>query len=149
MHQKKGRKLGRTAAHRKAMMSNLAGALITHKKIKTTDARAKELRSYIEPMITAAKRGDLHARRQVLKKLKHKDIVHILFTDIAPQFADRKGGYTRIIKLGFRDNDRASISMIELVDLVGTDTGKKAKTKPAKAETTKKAKEPEKEQAEE
>ncbi len=137
MHQKSGRKLGRTAAHRKAMLSNLAAALITHKKIKTTDARAKELRRYIEPLITFAKRGDLNSRRQVLRKLKHKNIVNTLFNDVAPVYADRKGGYTRIVKLGFRDNDRASVSIIELVDMVGADTGKKAKAKPAKTESEK------------
>ncbi len=132
-HQKSGRKLGRTAAHRKAMLSNMAAALITHKKIKTTDARAKELRTYIEPLITIAKRGDLHARRQVLKKLHHKNIVTTLFDDVAPVYADRNGGYTRIVKLGFRDNDRASVSLIELVDMVGVDTSAKVKKSAKKA----------------
>ena len=117
-HKKSGRKLGRKTAHRKAMMSNLASALITHKKIKTTDAKAKELRSYIEPLVTFAKSGDLHARRQVLKKIPHKSIVSELFDTIGPTFADRNGGYTRITKLGFRDNDRAPVSVIEFVDLM-------------------------------
>ncbi len=129
-HKKSGRKLGRTAAHRKAMLSNMAAALITYKKIKTTDPRAKELRRYIEPLITFAKRGDMHARRQVLKKLHHKNIVNTLFSEIAPVYANRNGGYTRIIKLGFRDNDRAPISLIELVDIVGTEsTGEDKKSK--------------------
>ena len=118
-HNKIGRKLGRKTAHRKALMSNLASALITHKKIKTTDAKAKELRMYIEPLVTFAKRGDLHSRRQVLKKIKHKSIVRELFDNIGPTFSDRNGGYTRIIKLGFRDNDCAPISMIEFVDMIG------------------------------
>ncbi len=126
-HQKSGRKLGRTAAHRKAVLSNMAAALITYKKIKTTDARAKELRRFIEPLITFAKRGDLHARRQVLKKIRHKNIVNTLFNDVAPVYSNRNGGYTRITKLGFRDNDRASISLIELIDMVGIESTEKEK----------------------
>ena len=118
-HNKIGRKLGRKTAHRKALMSNLASALITHKKIKTTDAKAKELRMYIEPLVTFAKKGDLHSRRQVLKKIRHKSIVRELFDNIGPTFLNRNGGYTRIIKLGFRDNDCAPISMIEFVDMIG------------------------------
>ena len=118
-HNKTGRKLSRKTAHRKALMSNLAVALITHKKIKTTDAKAKELRTYVEPLITFAKRGDLHARRQVLKKIRHKNIVRELFDNIGPSFSDRNGGYTRITKLGFRDNDCAPVSIIEFVDMVG------------------------------
>ena len=118
-HKKSGRKLSRKTAHRKALMANLAVALITHKKIKTTDAKAKELRTYVEPLITFAKRGDLHARRQVLKKIRHKNVVRELFDNIGPSFSDRNGGYTRITKLGFRDNDCAPVSMIEFVDMVG------------------------------
>ena len=118
-HNKTGRKLGRKTAHRKALMSNLASALITHKKIKTTDAKAKELRMYIEPLVTFAKKGDLHSRRQVLKKIRHKSIVRELFNNIGPTFSNRNGGYTRIIKLGFRDNDCAPISMIEFVGMIG------------------------------
>ena len=138
-HQKSGRKLGRTAAHRKATLSNMAAALITYKKIKTTDARAKELRRFIEPLITFAKRGDLHARRQVLKKIRHKNIVNTLFNDVAPVYSNRNGGYTRITKLGFRDNDRASISLVELIDMVGIEStekekkGKKKDTSPSDA----------------
>ncbi len=116
-HKKAGRKLSRKSAHRKALMSNLASALITHKKIKTTDAKAKELRKFIEPMVTFAKRGDLHARRQVLKRIKHKTIVRELFENIGPCYSTRDGGYTRIIKLGFRDNDRAPVSIIEFVGI--------------------------------
>ena len=100
-------------------MSNLASALITHKRIKTTDAKAKELRMYIEPLVTYAKKGDIHSRRQVLKKIRHKSIVRELFDNIGPTFSNRNGGYTRIIKLGFRDNDCAPISMIEFVDMIG------------------------------
>ena len=118
-HNKTARKLGRKTAHRKALMSNLASALITNKRIKTTDAKAKELRKYIEPLVTFAKKGDLHSRRQVLKKIRHKSIVRELFDNIGPTFSNRNGGYTRIIKLGLRDNDCALISMIEFVDMVG------------------------------
>ena len=118
-HNKTGRKLGRKTAHRKALMSNLASALITNKRIKTTDAKAKELRKYIEPLITFAKKGDLHSRRQVLKKIRHKSIVRELFEDIGPTFSNRNGGYTRIIKLGIRGNDCAPISMIEFVGVIG------------------------------
>jgi len=116
-HNKSGRKLGRKTASRKALMSNLASALITHKRIKTTDAKAKELRMYVEPLVTFAKRGDLHARRQVLKKIPRKTIIHELFDTIGPSFSDRDGGYTRITKLGFRDNDRAPMSLIEFVGM--------------------------------
>jgi len=117
-HRKSGRKLGRKAAHRKALMSNLSMALILNKKIKTTDPKAKELRSFIEPLITRAKKGDVHSRRQVLKSISHKPTVRELFDVIAPAFSERNGGYTRITKLGFRDNDCAPISTIEFVDMV-------------------------------
>ena len=115
-HRKKGRKLGVNPPHRKAMLRNLASNLIEHKRIKTTDSRAKELRSFIEPLITKAKRGDLNSIRQISKKIPRKSIVHKLVHEIAPTFSERNGGYTRIIKLGFRDNDRASVSLIEFVD---------------------------------
>ena len=115
-HQKKGRKLGVNPPHRKAMLRNLAANLIEHKRIKTTDARAKELRTFIEPLITKAKRGDLNSIRQIAKKIPRKLIVHKLVHEIAPTFSERNGGYTRIIKLGFRDNDRAAVSLIEFVD---------------------------------
>ena len=117
-HKKSGKKLGRKVAHRKALMSNLAMALISNKKIKTTNPKAKELRSFIEPLITRAKKGDIHSRRQVLKYISHKPTVRELFNVIAPSFSKRNGGYTRITKLGFRDNDCAPISIIEFVDMV-------------------------------
>jgi len=119
-HLNKKMRLGRrTPSQRKAMLKNLAVSLIEHKRIKTTHARARALRVFIEPLITAAKRGDLHARRNVLKKIHQKKTVDMLFSEIAPVYADRPGGYTRIIKLGFRDNDRAKVSLIELVDFAG------------------------------
>ena len=115
-HKKKGRKLGRKIGNRKALLMNLACQLITHKKIKTTDPKAKELRSFIEPLITLAKKNNLHSRRLVIKKIPKKNIVRALFEEIAPVFSKRPGGYTRITKLGLRDNDRAPVSMIEFVE---------------------------------
>ena len=123
-HKKLGRKLSRKTSHRKALMANLASALITHKKIKTTDAKAKELRRFVEPLITFAKKGDLHSRRQVLKKIPHKPIVKELYDNIAPECLNRNGGYTRIIKLGFRDNDCAPVSLIEFVDVINNNSEK-------------------------
>ena len=117
-HGKIGRKLGRKTANRKALMMNLASSLIKYKKIRTTDPKAKELRRYIEPLVSFAKKGDIHSRRQVLKKIPQKKIVRELFDIIGPRYADRNGGYTRIIKLGFRDNDCAPISIIEFVDFI-------------------------------
>ena len=117
-HKKKGRKLGRKVGNRRALLMNLACQLIIHKKIKTTDPKAKELRSFIEPLITLAKKDSLHARRLVIKKIPNKNVVRILFKEIAPLFSDRPGGYTRITKLGLRDNDRAPVSIIEFVESI-------------------------------
>jgi large subunit ribosomal protein L17 len=119
-HKKKGRKLGRKIGNRKALLMNLACQLITHKKIKTTDPKAKELRSFIEPLITLAKKNNLHSRRLVIKKIPKKNIVRVLFEEIAPVFSERPGGYTRITKIGHRDNDRAPVSVIEFVELTET-----------------------------
>lgn len=119
-HKKKGRKLGRKIGNRKALLMNLACQLITHKKIKTTDPKAKELRSFIEPLITLAKKNNLHSRRLVIKKIPKKNIVRVLFEEIAPVFSKRPGGYTRITKLGHRDNDRAPVSVIEFVESIET-----------------------------
>ena len=121
MHQKKSRKLGVNPPHREAMLRNLASNLIKHKRIQTTDSRAKELRTFIEPLITKAKKADLNSTRQILKKLPFKDIVHELVNQIAPQYIDRNGGYTRIMKRGFRVNDRAAVSIIEFVDFNTTE----------------------------
>ena len=119
-HRRKGKKLGVNPSHRRALLANLAENLIIHKRIKTTDARAKELRRYSEPLVTKAKKGDLNSIRMIAKKIRHKNILNILLSDIAPVYDNRNGGYTRIIKLGFRDNDRASVSIIEFVDMEGT-----------------------------
>ena len=119
-HQKKGRKLNRTASHRKALFRNLAASLVIHKKIRTTDAKGKELRTYIERLVTYAKRGDVHGRRLIQKRIagkRGKEIANILIHDIAPVYADRHGGYTRLIKLNNRKNDNASVSLIEFIDL--------------------------------
>ena len=110
------RKFGKSTAHRKAMMSNMASSLIEHKRIKTTHQKALELRKFIEPMITKAKDQSLHNRREVMKKIHNSDAVKTLFDVIAPVYSDRPGGYTRIIKLGTRTNDAAKISLIEFVD---------------------------------
>ena len=127
-HRKKGRKLGRKTGNRKALLMNLASQLIIHKRIKTTDAKAKELRSFIEPLVTLARKDSLHSRRMVIRKLPQKDIVKSLFKDIAPKYLDRPGGYTRIIKLGYRDNDRAPVSIIEFVDMVEISTTEEKET---------------------
>ena len=115
-HHRSGKKLGRDSAHRKALYSNLAGALIEHGRIKTTVAKAKAVKPFAEQMITLGKRGDLHARRLALAELRSQDVVHQLFADVAPRFADRPGGYTRIVKLGPRLGDAAEMVYLELVD---------------------------------
>ncbi len=119
-HQKRGRKFNRTASHRKAMMSNLASALVLHKRIQTTDAKGKELRGFIERLVTYAKKGDLHGRRLIQKRIQGKNskqIANILIHDIAPNYESRNGGYTRLIKINNRKNDNASVSLIEFVDM--------------------------------
>jgi large subunit ribosomal protein L17 len=115
-HAKSGRKLGRDASHRRALYANLAGSLITHGRIETTEAKAKAVRPYAEKLITLGKRGDLHARRLAMAELRSNDVVHRLFSDVAPRFAERPGGYTRIVKLGPRQGDAADMVYLELVD---------------------------------
>jgi large subunit ribosomal protein L17 len=115
-HGIKGRKLSRTAAHRKSTMQSLAMALIREHRIVTTVAKAKELRGYVEPLITRAKEDTDHNRRQVFSSLQNKDAVSTLFTEIGPKCKDRPGGYTRVIKAGFRKGDGAELAVVELVD---------------------------------
>ena len=115
-HQRSGKKLGRDSAHRKALYANLAGALIEHGRVKTTVAKAKAVRPIAEQMITLGRRGDLHARRQALAYLRSQDVVHKLFSDVGPRFADRPGGYSRIVKIGPRQGDAAEMAYLELVD---------------------------------
>ena len=145
-HQKKTIKLGRTAEHRKALLANQVCSLIEHHRIKTTLAKAKAVRPLAEKMVTLGKQGSLHARRTALAVLRQRDAVKKLFDDIAPRSADRKGGYTRIIKLGARKSDSAPVAFIEWVDAplvveepVAEEKGKKRKGKKAEPETEAKA----------
>jgi len=117
-HQRAGRKLGRDSAHRKALYANLTASLIEHGRIKTTVAKAKEVRPVAEEMITLGRRGDVPARRQALKFLRSQDVVHKLFIEVGPRFSDRPGGYSRIVKLGPRQGDAAEMAYLELVDYV-------------------------------
>jgi large subunit ribosomal protein L17 len=117
-HHRSGKKLGRDSAHRKALYSNLAGSLIEHGRIKTTLAKAKAVKPIAEKMITLGRRGDLAARRQALSYLRSNEVVHMLFADVAPRFADRAGGYTRIVRLGPRAGDAAEMVYLEFVDYV-------------------------------
>jgi large subunit ribosomal protein L17 len=137
-HQKKTVKLGRSQAHRDALLSNQVCSLIEHRRIKTTLAKAKATKPLAERMVTLGKKGDLHARRTALSYLKHKDIVKKLFTEIAPAAADRKGGYTRIVKLGARLSDSAPMAYLEWVDYAPEvkkeEAATEAAAKPAKAE---------------
>lgn len=115
-HHRAGKKLGRDSAHRRALYANLAGSLIEHGRIKTTEAKAKAVKPFAEQMITLGKRGDLAARRQAIAQLRSQDVVHVLFAEVAPRFAERPGGYTRIVKLGPRAGDAAEMVYLELVD---------------------------------
>ncbi len=115
-HRKSGRRLNRSSSHRKAMFANMAAALIKHEQIKTTLPKAKELRSVVDKLITLGKRGDLHARRQALSVLQEPWLVGKLFDALADRYADRPGGYTRVIRAGFRYGDAAPMAIIELVD---------------------------------
>jgi large subunit ribosomal protein L17 len=136
MHNKiKGRKLGRTASHKKALLRNLANQLFEYKEIRTTTAKAKETRSYIERLITYAKKGDVHHRRLAFAFLRNKHSIKILFEEIAPVYSDRQGGYTRVVKLGKRSGDAAPISLLQLVDFekVGEIPKKKADKKKEKS----------------
>jgi large subunit ribosomal protein L17 len=136
-HKKAVAKLGRTKEHRKAMLRNMVTSFFEHEKIKTTNAKAKELRRIVEKMITLAKRGDLHARRQALSYIRKKGVTAKLFEEIAKRYDGREGGYTRIIKLGNRQGDNAPISLIELV-------GKEEKAKKPRKRTRERGKKKEK-----
>ena len=126
-HAKSGRKLNRTASHRKAMFANMAVALLKHEQIKTTLPKAKDLRGVVDRLITLGKRGDLHARRQALSVLRDNTIAAKLFKALAERYKDRPGGYTRVLKAGFRYGDMAPMAVIELVernpDAKGRDSG--------------------------
>jgi large subunit ribosomal protein L17 len=115
-HHRAGKKLGRDPAHRKALYANLACALVEHGRIKTTVTKAKAVKPFAEQMITLGRRGDLAARRQAIAELRSQDVVHKLFAEVAPRFAERPGGYTRIVKIGPRHGDAAEMAYLELVD---------------------------------
>ncbi len=115
-HLKAGRKLNRSAAHRKALFRNLVTSLIEHEQVRTTDAKAKELRRIADRMVTLGKRGSLHARRQALAYIRRRSVVTKLFDEVAARFRERPGGYTRVVKLGHRHGDAAPMSIIELTD---------------------------------
>ena len=138
-HRKAGVKLNRTSSHRKAMFRNMVTSLLKHEKIRTTDAKAKEIRRWADHLITLAKRGDLHARRQALSIVRQKDIVHKLFEEAPERYGGAAGGYTRVVKIGRRPGDAAPMSLVELV----VAEGKPGKPAPKK----KKAKSPLKDQA--
>lgn len=126
-HRKAGLKLNRTSSHRKAMFRNMVTSLFKHERIRTTDVKAKELRRWADNLITLAKRGDLHARRQALAIVKEKDVVHKLFENAAERYGSISGGYTRIVKLGRRRGDAAPISLVELITSGTSKKKKKAK----------------------
>ncbi|MFW5810475.1 MAG: 50S ribosomal protein L17 [Thermodesulfobacteriota bacterium] len=128
-HQKAGAKLGRTSSHREAMFRNMVTSLFKHQRIRTTDAKAKAIRSWADHVITLAKRGDLHARRQVLSIIREKAVAHKLFEEASERFGGISGGYTRVVKIGRRPGDAAPISLVELVSTTGTQP-KKAAPKP-------------------
>jgi large subunit ribosomal protein L17 len=115
-HRRSGRKLNRTAEHRKALFANMAAALVKHEQIVTTLPKAKDLRGVVERLITLAKRGDLHARRLAVARLRDEAMVSKLFDTLGPRYKDRSGGYTRVLKAGFRYGDSAPVAVIELVD---------------------------------
>jgi large subunit ribosomal protein L17 len=142
-HRKSFNKLGRTASHRKATLANLATQVFMHKKIQTTTVKAKAVRPLVERLITFAKNGTLHARRQVLRTIRDKQVVKELFEEIAPVYTARNGGYTRVVKLGQRQGDGAEVAYLELVDFEGVRKEKKEKkqTEKEKGKAAEKAEE--------
>ncbi len=145
-HRVRGRKLKRTASHRAALMRALATSLLKHKRIKTTLAKAKEARSFVEKLITKAKKGDLHSRRLVMSEIKDKEVIKELFSEIVDKIGDRPGGYTRVVKLGTRLGDAAQMAILELVDY---NEAANQKAEERKSQREQKAKEKEKSKQEE
>ena len=136
-HRKAGKELGRNPSHRRAMLRNMVTSLLKHAQIETTDAKAKAVRPIAEKMITLAKRGDLHARRQALAYIQEKPVVHRLFEELKDRYLDRQGGYVRIVKKGTRKGDGADISVIQLLSAeAGKKPGKKKPKKPKRSKTT-------------
>ena len=115
-HLKKGRSLHRSSSHRKAMLRNLAVSVLTHERVRTTEAKAKEVRRLVDRIITWGKRGDLHARRLTVRQVGSRDVVKRVFDELGPRYQNRPGGYTRILKLGYRHGDNAPMVLLELVD---------------------------------
>jgi large subunit ribosomal protein L17 len=148
-HRKAGVKLNRTSSHRHAMFRNMVTSLFKHERIRTTEAKAKELRRWADHLITLAKRGDLHARRQVLSIIREKEVVHKLFEQAAERFGAISGGYTRVVKLGRRPGDAAPVSLVELVVTKETKKKKTRKKKAKAADTKKKTVATEKQSADE
>ena len=140
-HQKAGKKLNRTGSHRNAMFRNMVTSLFEHGRIRTTDAKAKELRRWADRMVTLAKRGDLHARRQALSIMRDKGVVHKLFEEASNRFGDRAGGYTSVIRLGRRRGDGAPMALVELTSPKEKKEKKKKKTKAEKKKVEKARKE--------
>lgn len=133
-HRRSGRKLNRTSSHRKAMFANMAGSLLEHEQITTTLPKAKELRRIADKIITLGKRGNLHARRQVFAILRNEDLIKKLFGPLADRYKERNGGYTRVLKAGFRRGDNAPMAVIELVDRDAEAKGAADKARVAAAE---------------
>ena len=144
-HRVKGRKLKRTASHRAALMNALATSVLKHKRIKTTEAKAKEARKHVESIITKARKNDLHSKRLVMSHIRDKEVVKELFSEIVPKIGDRPGGYTRVIKLGNRIGDAAGMAILELVDYNDV-INAKAEAQKEKREARKAKKESEKKQ---
>ena len=140
-HRIAGRKLGRTTSHRVSMLRNLVTSLLEHEKVKTTDAKAKELRPLAEKLIGLGKRGDLHARRQALSVVRKAEVVKKLFETLSPRYQSRTGGYLRIVKVGFRPGDGAPVSLVELIgegkEGAAKGKGKKKKEKVKRSQRTK------------
>jgi len=127
-HRKQGRSLSRSPSHRKAMLSNLATSVLALERVQTTTAKAKEVRRLVERLITFGKRNDLHARRQVLRVIQNRSIVAKLFSTLADRYADRSGGYTRIVRIGHRQGDAAEMSILELIDRRTADAAEESKS---------------------
>jgi large subunit ribosomal protein L17 len=139
-HRKVTRNLSRNSSHRKAMLRNMVTSLFKHGQLETTDAKAKELRRVAEKMITFSKRGDLHARRQVLAFMKDKSVTHKLFGEMRENYLDRQGGYVRVVKKGYRKGDAAPISVIQILSEQDGKKTEKKKSKPVPSESTKETK---------
>lgn len=148
-HGVKGKKLGRTASHREALLNSLATSLFKYKRIRTTTAKAKETRKYVETLITKARKNDLHSKRQIMSVIHDKEVVKELFSEIIPKIGERPGGYTRVIKLGNRMGDAAEVAILELVDYNDIANAKAEEHKEKKEAKSKAKKEKESEEVEE